>query len=130
MASAMPADCTLITVEIDENLASVARDVLGGDHRVRVITGDAGSVLPGLAPFDLIFADAGSETSPDLVDMLRLGGRVVNDDVTPQAALPQDSPFLTDDPKRRMFFGDDRLVSAEVVLPDLKNSLLVGTRVG
>jgi hypothetical protein len=50
------------------------------------------------------------------------------DDVTPQRALPADSPFRRDDSKRRFFFGDPRLVSVEVVLPDLENSLLVGTR--
>jgi hypothetical protein len=32
--------------------------------------------------------------------------------------------------KRQLFFGDPRLISAEVVLPDLRNSLLVGTRRG
>ncbi len=65
----------------------------------------------------------------DLVGMLRLGGRIVNDDITPQLALPPDSPFLADDPKRQAFFADPRLVSAEVGLPGLRNSLLVGTRV-
>ncbi len=42
--------------------------------------------------------------------------------------MPADSGVLTDDPKRR-FFSDPRLVSTEVVLPDLQNSLLVGTRI-
>jgi len=129
MASAMPEDCVLITVEIDERLASVARNVLAADHRVRVITGEAGSTLPGLAPFDLIFADGGDLQGIDLVGLLNMGGRIVNDDVTPRQLLPEDSPFRTDDPKRRAFFEDNRLVSAEVVLPDLRNSLLVGTRI-
>ena len=34
------------------------------------------------------------------------------------------------DAKRQLFTADPRLVSAEVVLPDLQNSLLVGTRIG
>jgi hypothetical protein len=63
------------------------------------------------------------------VDLLRIGGRIVSDDVTPQKALPPGSPFLDDGPKRRFFFGGSRLVSTEVVLPDLRNSLLVGTRI-
>jgi hypothetical protein len=54
---------------------------------------------------------------------------VVFDDVTPLAKLPADSPFRTNDPKRHFFFANPRLVSVEVVLPDLANSLLVGTRV-
>lgn len=96
---------------------------------MRVVTGDAFAVLPGLAPFDLMFADGGSGDDIDLVSLLRVGGRIVSDDVTPRRVLPPDSPLLTSDPKRRAFFEDPRLISAEVVLPDLRNSLLVGTRV-
>jgi predicted O-methyltransferase YrrM len=129
LVSAMPADCVLITVEIDAARANVAREVLAADPRVEVITGDAIEVLPERAPFDLMFADGGGRDRFDLVSLLRIGGRIVNDDVTPRRALPADSPFLIDDPKRRSFFDDPRLISAEVVLPDLQNSLLVGTRV-
>jgi hypothetical protein len=63
-----------------------------------------------------------------LVSSLRAGGRIVMDDVTPQRALPAGSPFLAGDVKREFFSGEPRLVSTEVVLPDLHNSLLVGTR--
>jgi len=31
--------------------------------------------------------------------------------------------------KRELFFGSSQLVSAEVVLPDLENSLLFGTKI-
>jgi predicted O-methyltransferase YrrM len=41
IASAMPADCVLITVEIDEPLACAARELLAADSQVEVITGDA-----------------------------------------------------------------------------------------
>ena len=94
-----------------------------------MICGDAFPVLSGRAPYDLLFADGGKAHPAGLVDLLRIGGRLVVDDVTPVKVLPLDSPFLTDDPKRQFFFGDPRLVSTEVVLPDLQNSLLVGTRV-
>ena len=123
MVSAMPPDCTLITVEIDDKRAQVARELLAADPRVHVITGDAFSVLPGQGPFDLIFADGGRpHDHVDLVGWLKIGGHIVNDDVTPRSLLAADSPFLTDDPKRRAFFEDQRLVSTEVVLPDLRNS--------
>lgn len=49
------------------------------------------------------------------------------DDLIPQRAVAPDSPLLANDLKRR-FFTSPRLVSAEVVLPDLQNSLLAGTR--
>src|ERR1700755_2747813 len=41
IASAIPADCVLITVEIDEPLACAARELFAADSRVEVITGDA-----------------------------------------------------------------------------------------
>jgi hypothetical protein len=57
-----------------------------------------------------------------------VGGRIVMDDVTPERALPRDSPLRGNDVKRRFFGEEARLTSTEVVLPDLRNSLLVGTR--
>ena len=131
IASAMPADCTLITAEIDQQLASAARELLAEDARVEVITGDAVSIMSSRGPFDLLFADGGVRDDAGhaaLVSLLRIGGRIVVDDVTPERALPPDSPFRTNDPKRRFFFSNPGLVSTEVVLPDLQNSLLAGTR--
>jgi predicted O-methyltransferase YrrM len=133
MASAMPADCTLVTVESDERLATAAAALLAADGRVEVIHGDAWAALPACGPFDLLFADGGPREqvgSGGLVDLLAIGGRLVADDVTPVRALPPDSPLRVTDAKRQLFSADPRLVSAEVVLPDLQNSLLVGTRIG
>jgi predicted O-methyltransferase YrrM len=130
IASAMPGDCTLITVEIDERLASMVRELVAADPRVEVITGDAMSAMSGRGPFDLLFADSGVRDEAAfavLLELLRPGGRIVMDDLTPQRALPPDSPLLAQDLKRR-FFTSNRLVATEVVLPDLDNSLLVGTR--
>jgi predicted O-methyltransferase YrrM len=131
MASMMPADCTLVTAEIDERLAAAAARLLAGDPRVQVLAGDAREVLTARAPFDLLFADGGWRDPAglaSLVDLVRIGGRVVMDDVTPAELLPPGSPLLASDVKRELFFGDPRLVSTEVVLPDLRNALLVGTR--
>jgi hypothetical protein len=43
-------------------------------------------------------------------------------------ARAPDSPLRDRDAKRELFFGHPQLTSAEVVLPGLQNSLLVGTR--
>ena len=131
MASAMPADCALITVELDESLASAARELLAADSRIEVITGDAFRVIAGRGPFDLLFADSGVRDPADfavLVSLLRIGGRIVMDDVTPEHGLPADASLRADDIKRSFFTGEPRLTWTEVVLPDLRNSLLVGTR--
>jgi predicted O-methyltransferase YrrM len=131
MAAAMPADCTLVTAEIDPVRAAAAAEVLSSDDRVRVLTGDWAALLPPLGPYDLIFCDSGvrdAATFSGLVDLLKPGGRIVMDDMTPVLAMPAGSPFRQADPKREFFAGESRLVCTEVVLPDLANSLLVGTR--
>jgi predicted O-methyltransferase YrrM len=131
MAGAMPADCTLVTAEIDPVRAAAAADVLGSDDRIRVLTGDWAELLPPLGPYDLIFCDSGvreTATFSGLVGLLKPGGRIVMDDVTPVLALAEHSPLRQADPKREFFKGEHRLVWTEVVLPDLANSLLVGTR--
>lgn len=131
MSSSMPADCTLVTVEIDEQRAAHATKLLASDDRVRVLAGDARELMPACGPFDLLFADGGLPDPAEyasLVGLLRVGGQIVMDDVTPHEAPPGDSPLRAGDVKRAFFFGDPRLVSTEIVLPDLRNSLLIGTR--
>lgn len=128
LATAMPAGTRLVTVEYDERRAEAAAGIFARDPRVTVIHGDANQVIPAHAPFDLLFADGGWREPQRLPDLLEPGGRLIVDDVTPIEALPEDSPFRRHDPKRDLFFNDHRLVSAEIVLPDLRNSILVGTR--
>ena len=132
IASAMPADCTLITAEIDEGLARAAQELLAGDGRIEVFRGDALRFVPGQGPFDLLFADSGVRSQADfaaLVGALRIGGRIIMDDVTPERALPAGSPLRRHDVKRQLFGREPRLVATEVVLPDLCHSLLAGTRI-
>jgi predicted O-methyltransferase YrrM len=119
MASAMPADCTLVTVELDRARAAAAQKLFAADPRVTVITGQAGAAIDKYAPFDLLFSDCGIYDST-LVDLLRPGGRVVMDD------LPRGMPVEGD--LKREFFRDPRLVSVEVVLPGSRDSLMSGTR--
>lgn len=128
LASAMPADCTLVTAEIDPERAELARQLLAEDRRVEVVTGDSAAAVSARGPFDLLFCDGGGGDYAALVDLVRVGGRIVMDDVTPEKVPRAGVPSRGTDAKRLFFFGDPRLVSVEVVLPDLENSLLVGTR--
>jgi predicted O-methyltransferase YrrM len=131
IASAMPADCALVTAELDSDLAAAAARLFAADARVRVLAGDASALLAAHAPFDLIFADCGVRDAvafAALCGMLRPGGRIVMDDLTPVLALPPDSALPASDVKRVLFAGQGGLTWTEVVLPDLANSLLVGTR--
>jgi predicted O-methyltransferase YrrM len=131
MASSMPADCMLVTVEMDKEKAAHATRLLADDGRVMVLNGDPRDLMPTCAPYDLLYADGGHHdraSFASLVDLLRVGGQLVTDDVTPPPALPPDSPSPARHVKRDFFFGDPRLVSTEIVLPDHRNSLLIGTR--
>jgi predicted O-methyltransferase YrrM len=89
LAGALPADGMLLTLEVDEARARVARENFsraGLADRVTVIIGDAERTLTKLAgPFDLIFQDGDKfKYGPlldRLVDLLRPGGLLVTDNV-------------------------------------------------
>jgi predicted O-methyltransferase YrrM len=129
IATGMRDDVTLLTVEVDAQFAAAAQRLFAGDARITVVHGDANDVVPQHAPFDLLFVDGGLAITDALVDLVRVGGHLVVDDVTPQRVLPPGSEFVRDDQKRALFFGSPRLNGVEVVLPDLANSALLATRV-
>lgn len=89
MAGALPKDGMLITMEVDESRAKIARDNFanaGLADRVNVVVGDAARLLHKVAgPFDLIFQDGDKKqygpTLDRLVELLRPGGLLVTDNV-------------------------------------------------
>lgn len=89
MATALPADGVVITMEYDAARAARARDhfaAAGLADRVSVIVGDATRFLHKVAgPFDLIFQDSDKQLYEPmldrLVDLLRPGGLLVADNV-------------------------------------------------
>ncbi len=89
MATALPADGALITMEYDAGRAARARDhfaAAGYADRVSVIVGDATRFLHKVAgPFDLIFQDSDKKLYEPmldrLVELLRPGGMLVADNV-------------------------------------------------
>lgn len=89
MALALPADGTLLTMEVDAGRAATARQNFvraGVDRKVNVIVGDAARFLHKVAgPFDLIFQDGSKQLYEPLldrlVDHLRPGGVLVTDNV-------------------------------------------------
>lgn len=76
LARALPEDGTLISLELDEHHAGVARKNLsraGLDGKVEVRVGDAKGLLSkmveeGEGPFDLIFIDADKEGYPEYLE--------------------------------------------------------------
>ncbi len=89
LATALPADGMLITMECDAARAARARDHLaaaGFADRVSVMVGDASRFLHKVAgPFDVIFQDSDKQLYEPMLDrlvgLLRPGGLLVADNV-------------------------------------------------
>ena len=89
LATALPADGTLITMEYDAGRAARARDhfaAAGYADRISVIVGDATRFLHKVSgPFDLIFQDSDKKLYVPmldrLVELLRPGGLLVADNI-------------------------------------------------
>ena len=99
LARALPADGTLISLELDPHRAEVARhnlDVAGLSSHVEVRLGPAADALKqmaqaGQAPFDLVFIDADKESYPQYLELslplLRGGGVMLADNALSHATL-------------------------------------------
>jgi predicted O-methyltransferase YrrM len=139
IASGMDERSRLITIEVDEIRAAAARELLAGDARVEVLTGRWEDLLPPHAPFDLIFVDSGfsrqlgdEAAAAFLLDVVRVGGLLVLDDLTPELETASEDP----DSKREFAFRNPRVIGAEMYPPSIEgviggeqSGLLVMTRI-
>jgi predicted O-methyltransferase YrrM len=117
--SALDPDVAFVTVELDEQRAKAAAELLAGDENAKVLAGDWREVLPAEAPFDLLFADGGrSKYHEDVVGLLAPGGTLFLDDLTPGR---QGS-----DPVRELWLSHPRLLAAEVQISP-REAVIVGT---
>lgn len=115
LAGALPSDGLLLTLEIDQNRAHIARDNFaraGIAERVNVIVGDARRTLSKLSgPFDLVFQDGDKHLYtpllPRVVELLRPGGLLVTDNVLWDGEVV---PGFTKTPARN---ADDTLAISE-----------------
>ncbi|HEY4041401.1 MAG TPA: class I SAM-dependent methyltransferase, partial [Rhodopila sp.] len=90
----MDRNARLTSVDIDPRSQAVAREFLGGDPRLQLVTADAAGFLHQQNPrsFDLVFADSmpGKYGYLDeALALLRPGGIYVIDDMLPQANWPE-----------------------------------------
>jgi len=90
----MDQDSSLISVDVDPNVQAVAREFLGSDNRLQIVTLDAAEFLrrQDVETFDLIFADAmlgKYELLDEALALLRPGGLYVIDDMLPQDNWPE-----------------------------------------
>lgn len=94
LLSGMDDNSTLISVDTDPAVQSVAREALGHDPRLTLILEDAATWLTRQTPFsfDLIFADAmpGKYESRDAaLALVAPGGFFIIDDMLPQPNWPE-----------------------------------------
>lgn len=84
---------SLISVDTDAKVQSIAADVLGDDGRLSLVLQDGGAFLESSPRrFDLIYADAWPGKYSHLDEALRLlnrGGIYVGDDMLPQPNWPE-----------------------------------------
>jgi predicted O-methyltransferase YrrM len=93
LLSGMDRDSTLITVDTDPRVQAVAREYLGSDPRLTLITEDGASFLRRQPPasFDLVFADAMPgkyEALDEALAVVKSGGFYIIDDMLPQPNWP------------------------------------------
>jgi predicted O-methyltransferase YrrM len=125
----MDEDARLISVDIDPASQAVAREILGDDPRLRIVTTDATVFLRQQvqASFDLIFADAMPgkyHLLDETLALLRRGGIYVIDDMLPQANWPEDHA-----PKVPRLIADlTRRPDLRIVTLDWSSGLILGVK--
>jgi predicted O-methyltransferase YrrM len=88
MATAISPDTQIITIEQNAHQVEAARELFSDHGNVTVLHGDALD-LAAHGPFDLLYTDAGPgkrESQDVSVGMMRPGGMIVIDDLTPGEA--------------------------------------------
>lgn len=134
-ARALPEDGTLISLELDESHAEVARNNIeraGLSGKVEVSVGDARKLLAamvneGFEPFDLIFIDAEKEDYPEYLDWsmkLSRPGTLILGDNTIRGGSVLDSKDESARATRQFnqTLAEDERLSA-IVLPILRERL-------
>jgi predicted O-methyltransferase YrrM len=146
MASGLAGRGSLVTIELDAERATAARTLFADVPNVRVLHGDALELLE-YGPFDLLFADAptglpggvgasahgGEAAALDrLLGAVKVGGLIVKDDLTPEAAWPEawrGQPDLT----RELWLNDPRFAATELIVDPaagLQSAVIVATYLG
>jgi predicted O-methyltransferase YrrM len=124
LASGARPGTRLVSVEINAERAGLVADLFAGLPQVVIIPGDWREICPA-GPFDLLVLDGGGVPA-DPEELLKPGGTVVIDDLTPAAAWPPRFGGLVDQ-ARMHWLIHPALDAAELRLaPDL--AALVATR--
>lgn len=127
LSSGAPKDATIVTAELDADLADDVKEIFGDAPNVEVLAGDW-RALEQFAPFSLIFVDVREvmESIDMLADLLEPGGIAVLDDFVPSAFWP---PIVDGriDYIREQWLTDERFAASEMLI-DPDASLIIAAR--
>ncbi len=135
LARALPDDGAMISLEIDEHHAGVARNNIeraGLSEKVEIRVGDAHELLYSLieddeGPFDVIFIDADKESYPEYLDaslrLVRSGSVILGDNTIRGGAVldPKDATARATREFNERIARDPRLSS--IVLPLIRERI-------
>src|SRR5690606_11126483 len=120
LISGMTPGSRLVSCELDARLVAGVRTLFADHENVEFLCGDWQEVLPPAGPFDLLFFDANAHevlASPSgwdrTLDLLKIGGQVVMDDLFPVELWPKSWIGMTDH-KREFCLANNRIAGVEV----------------
>jgi predicted O-methyltransferase YrrM len=120
----------LISAEVNPVLAVAVAELFADYSNIDIRAGDWHKVMRTDAPYDLLFMDAGIRADLEpanweaLTELIKIGGQIVMDDLTPIELWPTNWDNITDR-KREFAFANPRVVGAEVRTTPTTTALIV-----
>ena len=131
LASGLRNGAHLISVEINPALATVVAELFKNYPNVEIETGDWHKVMGPNQPYDLLFVDAmprgellDSSNWNAIVDLIKIGGQIVMDDLTPVELWPPEWDDIVD-AKREFAFANPRVTGVEVRTTPRTSALII-----
>lgn len=130
LTSGLCGNAQLITVEIDPLRAKEVAKLFVDYPDVEIRMGDWHEVMSPNEPYDLLFMDATPRGDlvpakwDAFVDLIKIGGQIVMDDLIPVELWPPDWDEIID-AKREFAFANPRVVGAEVRTTATTSALIV-----
>lgn len=130
LASGLYSDASLISVEIDPTRASAVAKLFVDYPNVEIRLGDWHTMMSPNEPYDLLFMDAmprkdlAPEKWDSVVELVKIGGQIVMDDLTPIEQWPPEWDGIID-LKRDFAFAHSRVLGSEIRTTPTTSALIV-----
>lgn len=115
----LPQNSKLFSAEINEQMVSRTRKLFANFPNVEIRQGDCFEVMKDEMPFDLLFLDTGirqllnPEKWDTFTEMVKVGGKIVFNDLMPVELWPPDWDELVD-PKREFAYRNPKVIGTEI----------------